>query len=107
MASVETLVINQNLEIPLSELRFSFDRSPGPGGQNVNKLNTRAELRFDLYCPVAVARNILHHLADGYGFFVQHGSQRAVLEYIVPLSDQDNLKVLGMVEWIGQHLLAC
>lgn len=42
------LTITENLKIPLAELRFSFDRSPGPGGQNVNKLNTRAELRFDL-----------------------------------------------------------
>ena len=45
---MENLTITGNLEIPLAELRFSFDRSPGPGGQNVNKLNTRAELRFDL-----------------------------------------------------------
>ena len=36
------------LRIPLSELRFSFARSPGPGGQHVNKVNTRVELRFDL-----------------------------------------------------------
>ena len=45
---METLKVTNDLEIPLSELRFSFDRSPGPGGQNVNKLNTRAELRFNL-----------------------------------------------------------
>lgn len=42
------LTVTKNLKIPLTELRFSFDHSPGPGGQNVNKLNTRAELRFDL-----------------------------------------------------------
>lgn len=36
------------IRIPLSELRFSFARSPGPGGQHVNKVNTRVELRFDL-----------------------------------------------------------
>lgn len=36
------------LRIPLSELRFSFARSPGPGGQHVNKVNTRVEVRFDL-----------------------------------------------------------
>jgi ribosome-associated protein len=27
------------------ELRWAFSRSSGPGGQNVNKVNTRAELR--------------------------------------------------------------
>lgn len=29
-------------------LRYSFSRSSGPGGQSVNKLNTKAELRLDL-----------------------------------------------------------
>jgi ribosome-associated protein len=29
-------------------LSFQFSRSSGPGGQNVNKVNTRAELRLDL-----------------------------------------------------------
>lgn len=37
-----------DIAIPLAELDFTFGRSPGPGGQHVNKVNTRAELRFDL-----------------------------------------------------------
>ena len=40
--------ITASIAIPLSEVTFTFERSPGPGGQNVNKLNTRAEMRFDL-----------------------------------------------------------
>jgi ribosome-associated protein len=40
------LVINDRLKIPLREFRFSFSRSSGPGGQNVNKLNTKALLRW-------------------------------------------------------------
>ena len=31
-----------------NEVRFSTSRSSGPGGQNVNKVNTRVELRFPL-----------------------------------------------------------
>jgi len=34
--------------IPLNELIFSTSRSGGPGGQNVNKVNTKTELRFDI-----------------------------------------------------------
>ena len=40
------LVINSRLKIPLREFRFSFARSSGPGGQNVNKVNTKATLRW-------------------------------------------------------------
>ncbi len=32
------------VRVPVSVLRFQFARSGGPGGQNVNKLNTKAEL---------------------------------------------------------------
>ena len=31
-----------------SELAFEFGRSSGPGGQNVNKVSTAAQLRFDI-----------------------------------------------------------
>ncbi len=31
-----------------NELTFQTSRSSGPGGQNVNKVNTRVELRFDI-----------------------------------------------------------
>lgn len=31
-----------------ADLRFGFSRSSGPGGQNVNKVNTKTELRISL-----------------------------------------------------------
>lgn len=34
--------------IPESEFIFSASRSSGPGGQNVNKVNTSVELRFNV-----------------------------------------------------------
>ena len=48
------LVVDENLRIPLKELQFDFVRSQGPGGQNVNKVNTKAVLRW----PVATAASI-------------------------------------------------
>jgi ribosome-associated protein len=40
--------IDDNLAIPEEEVSFVTSRSGGPGGQNVNKLETRVTLRFDL-----------------------------------------------------------
>src|SRR3954453_21605817 len=40
--------IDDNLAIPDEEVSFATSRSGGPGGQNVNKLETRGTLRFDL-----------------------------------------------------------
>ncbi|MFW6124703.1 MAG: alternative ribosome rescue aminoacyl-tRNA hydrolase ArfB [Pirellulales bacterium] len=42
------LVISDKLNIPLREFRFQFARSGGPGGQRVNKVATKAELRWDV-----------------------------------------------------------
>ena len=44
------ITINSRLSIPNEELSFTFSRSSGPGGQNVNKVNTRATLLFDVAC---------------------------------------------------------
>lgn len=37
-----------NIELPVAELDFSFARSAGPGGQNVNKVNSKAILRWPI-----------------------------------------------------------
>ena len=42
------LVVNPRIQVPLREFRFTFARSPGPGGQNVNKVNSKATLHWDV-----------------------------------------------------------
>ncbi|MDE0144920.1 MAG: alternative ribosome rescue aminoacyl-tRNA hydrolase ArfB [Nitrospira sp.] len=42
------IVVTPQLVIPEQELRFRASRSSGPGGQNVNKVNTRVTLHFDV-----------------------------------------------------------
>ena len=42
------LEINSRIRIPLREFDFQFSRSSGAGGQNVNKVNTKATLRWDV-----------------------------------------------------------
>ncbi|MBX7167910.1 MAG: aminoacyl-tRNA hydrolase [Pirellulales bacterium] len=42
------LIVNRRIRIPDEELQFTFARSGGPGGQNVNKVNTKAVLHWDV-----------------------------------------------------------
>jgi len=42
------LKINRNLSVPKGEITFRFSSSSKPGGQNVNKVSTRATLLFDV-----------------------------------------------------------
>ena len=42
------IIISPSFKIPFAELQFKTSRSGGPGGQNVNKLETRVEVFFDV-----------------------------------------------------------
>ena len=42
------LAVNAALTIPDDELELAFVRSSGPGGQNVNKVASAVQLRYDL-----------------------------------------------------------
>ncbi len=42
------LIIDPRVTIPAEELQWTATRSSGAGGQNVNKVSSRVELRFDL-----------------------------------------------------------
>ncbi|KAF5280790.1 hypothetical protein FQA39_LY17971 [Lamprigera yunnana] len=44
--------------IPLNELQITYTKSSGPGGQNVNKVNTKVDLRFHLESATWLAPDI-------------------------------------------------
>ncbi len=48
MDEENVIIINEQLRIPMAELRFRFSGSSGPGGQHVNKTATKATLLFDV-----------------------------------------------------------
>lgn len=57
------LRVNSHLEIPESEIEESFVRSTGPGGQNINKVSTAVQLRFDVFNSPGLSDEVKSRLA--------------------------------------------
>jgi len=55
---VLALQVTPNLVIPAHDLRWKAVRSSGPGGQNVNKVATKVELRFLLKESLALSDSV-------------------------------------------------
>jgi len=61
------IVINASTLIPDAEIQFSAARSAGPGGQNVNKVNSRVILEFDLHLSSALTSYQKRRIAGSLG----------------------------------------
>ncbi len=73
--------INGCIRIPESELEWSFVRSGGPGGQNVNKVASKAVLRWDLSGSPSVSDEVKARLRA-------HERKRITTEGVLILSSQ-------------------
>ena len=67
----------------LPELSFSTSRSSGPGGQNVNKVNSKVTLRFDVLKSSALDADQKNHI-------LQELSSRIVSEGVLMIISQDS-----------------
>lgn len=54
------ITLNSHITIPESELRFSFSRSGGPGGQNVNKVSSKATMHWDVVQSPSLPADVKH-----------------------------------------------
>lgn len=61
------LAVNNRIRIPLAEFEFSFARSSGPGGQNVNKVNSKALLRWPVRGSPSLPEAVRERLLGRFG----------------------------------------
>jgi ribosome-associated protein len=53
-----SLAITASVSIPEEELIWSFSRSSGPGGQNVNKVNSKATLHWNVVATAVLPEDV-------------------------------------------------
>lgn len=67
MADKSALIVNSRLSIPREEFELSFARSSGPGGQNVNKVNSKATLRWTPATSPNLPPDVLRRFMQRFG----------------------------------------
>jgi ribosome-associated protein len=60
------MIVTENLQIPDSELQFTFARSGGPGGQNVNKVASKAVLHWNIVASPSLPGDVKHRFLQLY-----------------------------------------
>ena len=63
------------LRVPYAELRFEYARSSGPGGQNVNKVESKVRLRWDMAVSSAIEADAKERLRSLFPGNVTSGGE--------------------------------
>lgn len=58
--------VTDHIAVPLDELQLTFSRSSGPGGQNVNKVNTKVTLHWDVCSTPSLPEDVKERFLGKY-----------------------------------------
>jgi ribosome-associated protein len=63
----ETLDVTARIRIPVAEFRYTFARSGGPGGQNVNKVSSKVTLHWPVRLSPSLPSDVRQRFCARFG----------------------------------------
>ncbi|XP_054720125.1 peptidyl-tRNA hydrolase ICT1, mitochondrial-like, partial [Uloborus diversus] len=82
--------------VPFDKLQVTYSRSSGPGGQNVNKVNTKVEIRFHLLTASWIPQKTREKLQElHYNNLTKDG-------FMILKSDKTRLQTLNMADCLDK-----
>ncbi|MDP6466515.1 MAG: alternative ribosome rescue aminoacyl-tRNA hydrolase ArfB [Pirellulaceae bacterium] len=73
------LVVNHRIAVPLKEFNFTYSRSSGPGGQNVNKVNTKVTLHWSVSSSSSVPEDVRGRFVEKFRRRINNKGQLVVV----------------------------
>lgn len=96
----EMITLTTGEMIPLSALEFSTSRSGGPGGQNVNKVETKVEIRFTIQGSQWISDNTQQRLMEKLASKIDNSGSIRVASSIARTQGGNRLAAIDRLERI-------
>lgn len=76
------ITIMDRIKIPFSEFTFSFSRSSGAGGQNINKVNSKVTMNWKIDETIACSLAVIERFKNKYSQFILDNGEVQIVSQI-------------------------
>ena len=95
---VSQWIVPKSIDIPQEDIDISFARSSGAGGQNVNKVNTKVEIRFHVDTAKWIPDEVKQRLKEQQGNRINKDGYLTLASQDYRTQGQNRKAVLGRLE---------